>query len=327
MALDYSDSRTTMPRAFEHTTDKILAPAKLNLRLRVVGRRSDGYHLLEMLNTTVDICDRIEIAVTQERGVRLEVEGDTSGELSDAATNLAARAAVAFFDCFGIERGARIALQKIIPMGAGMGGGSSDAAAVLSALFRLAELTSDQAALVELRKLALSLGADVPFFLGGPFSIVQGIGEDVFELDPAVVRNWECLVVKPQFSINTAQLFAHLRRRMPTIPRTEDHELRQFYVRIGGMTEENQRTALLDLVRNDLEEAIVETAPQLGEILECVRRFRGVVASVTGSGSALFVLPRVFPAFDASLAAEINRKVSTLGCKCMPAKLAPPIPL
>ena len=155
---------------------RVLAPAKLNLGLRIVGRRPDGYHELESVFAPIDLADELAIEIEEHSRGPAEVELELAGadpEVPGGASNLAARAAREFLAAAGLRARVRIALAKRIPAAAGLGGGSSDAGAVLRALAGRwpAALRRDA-----LAALALGLGADVPFFLDPRTALVGGIG-------------------------------------------------------------------------------------------------------------------------------------------------------
>lgn len=177
---------------------RILAPAKLNLTLDIVGRRPDGYHLLESVMQTVSWYDELEMDLRPE-GIGLEC----GPELPDTEANLAYRAAKLFLTEAGLTGGARIRLEKRIPMGAGMGGGSADAAGVLAGMNALYRTGWP---LRRLMALGERLGADVPFCLHGGTALVQGIGERIEPL-PAL-PSCVFLIVKPPVFISTRAAFA-----------------------------------------------------------------------------------------------------------------------
>jgi 4-diphosphocytidyl-2-C-methyl-D-erythritol kinase len=155
---------------------KVQCPAKVNLFLEVTGKRADGYHRLATLSAKINLYDVLELE-TAPRGVALEVEG---GEAPPCAgpDNLVCRAAESFIRAFRLDGGARLRLVKRIPMGAGLGGGSSDAAGALLGLARLYGLRLDARRQARLRRIAAGLGADVPFFLQpAPFCLGRGIGD------------------------------------------------------------------------------------------------------------------------------------------------------
>jgi 4-diphosphocytidyl-2-C-methyl-D-erythritol kinase len=180
------------------TTLTVVAPAKVNLFLHVTGRRADGYHELETLMALVDLCD--SLALTLRDDAQVVREGDVDGV--EAANDLALRAARALQGAAGVRTGVAIALDKRIPLGAGLGGGSSDAASVLLALNRLWHLDWPRA---ELSRIAATLGADVPFFVGGGNAIARGIGD---VLEPVTLPAAWLVLVHPQAHVRTADVFA-----------------------------------------------------------------------------------------------------------------------
>ncbi|MBI5716134.1 MAG: 4-(cytidine 5'-diphospho)-2-C-methyl-D-erythritol kinase [Burkholderiales bacterium] len=182
------------------------APAKLNLFLHVVGRRDDGYHLLQSLFVLIDWADRLHFERREDGGLfrhDLRTDADTDAGIVLPADDLCLRAARALQGASGCTLGADIHLDKRLPAGAGMGGGSSDAASTLLALNRLWGLGWPRA---RLAALALELGADVPFFVGGENAFVEGIGE---RLTPVTVPELTYAVIKPPAAIETRSIFTH----------------------------------------------------------------------------------------------------------------------
>jgi len=155
----------------------VAAPAKINLFLELVARRLDGYHEIESVMQLVDLCDRVHLRKSR-RGIRLTVRG---AELPAGRGNLAYKAAALLLAAAGEPGGVEIRLEKRIPVAGGLGGGSSDAAAVLAGLNRLYELGHSREAL---QRLALQLGSDVPFFLGSSLALAGGRGEVLTPLCP-----------------------------------------------------------------------------------------------------------------------------------------------
>lgn len=183
------------------------APAKLNLFLHVVGRRGDGYHLLQSVFALIDWCDSLHF---ERRGDGVLARRDLAAALP--ADDLCLRAARALQARSGTPLGADISLHKRLPWGAGMGGGSSDAASTLLALNRLWGLQWPRAKLLAL---AATLGADVPFFVGGDNAFVEGVGD---KLTPLALPPQCYLVVKPAASIATADIFGHPALKRDTSP-------------------------------------------------------------------------------------------------------------
>ena len=246
------------------------APAKLNLFLHVVGRRDDGYHLLQSVFTLIDRADRIRLRVRDD-GV-IERVGEVPGV--PAEDDLAVRAARLLQEASGTRLGADIEVEKHIPMGAGLGGGSSDAATVLMALDRLWGAGVGAEALAEL---APTLGADVPFFLFGRSAWVEGIGERLSEV--SVPERWY-VVLTPPVAVPTRAIFT-----APELTRnTEPLKMEDFSARPESF-------------HNDLEAVVTQRYPQVAAHLEWLRRHGD--ARMTGSGAC------VFAAFDT--AAEARR--------------------
>jgi len=186
------------------------APAKLNLGLEILDRRANGYHEIQTLFAPIDLWDDLELAVSEKPGIRLRVSG---ARLPEDASNLAVRAARAAGDALGLGFGLDLHLAKRIPVAAGLGGGSSDAAAALRGVEALAGRRLPEG---ERRALALGLGADVPFFLDPRPSLGRGLGEQLEPL-PGVPEMWWVLVVMP-FPVSTADVYREASREL-TLPK------------------------------------------------------------------------------------------------------------
>lgn len=258
------------------------APAKLNLFLHIVGRRADGYHLLQSPFMLIDWADTLHFERRDDgRLLRHDIRTQLDAELP--AVDLCLRAAQALQAASGTRQGADIHIAKQLPAGAGMGGGSSDAASTLLALNRLWGLKWPRARLAEL---ALGLGADVPFFIGGSNAFVQGIGE---ELTPIELPSADYVVVKPAASLPTAHIFGH-----PQLVRDTERVILAGYLD-HVQSERHQGLAELvswkpehgDFGRNDLQgpaQAVCAEVKQAADWL--LQRFGN--SRMTGSGSAVF---------------------------------------
>jgi len=233
------------------------APAKLNLFLHVVGRRQDGYHLLQTAFRFLDYADELSLRVRADGAIRRTSALDGVPEEQD----LSVRAAQALQRATGCREGVDIGIVKRLPMGGGLGGGSSDAATTLIALNRLwrTGLRRDR-----LQQLALTLGADVPVFVFGRNAFAEGIGErlQALRLPPA----WY-LILAPELAVSTAEIFsaAELTRNTNAIT------IAAFSVGQG---------------RNDLEPVVCRRYPQVARHLEWLRRYGD--ARMTGSGACVF---------------------------------------
>ena len=236
----------------------VAAPAKVNLFLHVTGRRGDGYHLLESLFALVDLADTVTLALRDD-GAIVRARDVPGVALRD---DLAIRAAAALREATGARHGATIAVDKRIPMGGGLGGGSSDAASVLLALNRLWSLGLPR---TELAAIGLRLGADVPFFVHGENAIVRGIGEEITPV--SLPRQWLALAL-PAVPVPTAAIFA-----APELTRsTPSAKMNVFSVSYG---------------RNDLEPVAAARHPEVAAALAALGRAAGN-ARMTGSGSTVF---------------------------------------
>ena len=249
------------------------ARAKVNLWLNVVGRRSDGYHLLHSLIAFCDLADTLE-AEPSDR-LTLVVDGPTAGGLAAEPDNLVLRAARMLADRAGVAPHAALRLTKNIPVAAGLGGGSADAAAALGALAGLWRVTVP---VVELFDIAGALGADVPMCLAGRTAIASGIGE---RLEPAPpLPACAVLLVNPGTSLPTLAVFKARRGDFsPECP------VRQAWPDLATLA------AALAERGNDLAEAAVSLRPEIGDVLRSLRKTPGVrYAAMSGSGATCFAL-------------------------------------
>jgi 4-diphosphocytidyl-2-C-methyl-D-erythritol kinase len=229
------------------------APGKLNLFLHVLGRRADGYHELQTVFRLIDRCDRVGIAARADG--KIGFEGPFGEE------NLCVRAARLLQAETGAKKGCDLALEKILPVGGGLGGGSSDAATVLLVLNRLWNLGLNRDALL---RIGVKLGADVPFFIYGRNAIGEGIGErlQALELPPA----WY-LVLTPQVTVSTRETFDN------------------------ALTQHSKRLKIPPFLSgqgaNDLEPVVVARYPDVAASLAWLRKHRPQ-ARMTGSGACVF---------------------------------------
>ena len=247
-----------MQQRMPRDTLVVPAPAKVNLFLHVTGRRDDGYHLIESLFALVDLADTVTLARRDDRAiVRARVVPGVAEH-----TDLAMRAAFALREATGTPFGASIAVEKRIPMGGGLGGGSSDAASVLLGLNRLWGLGLSRA---ELAGIGVTLGADVPFFVHGENAIVRGIGEVIAPV--SLPRQWLALALPAQ-QVPTATIFAAAELTRST----RSAKINVFSVGYG---------------RNDLEPVAAARHPDVAAALAALGRAAGN-ARMSGSGSSVF---------------------------------------
>jgi len=254
------------------------APAKLNLFLHVIGRRADGYHLLQTVFRLIDLADRIDLDVRPDG--KIVRETDMVGVPHDE--DLVVRAARALQAQTGAKYGAQIRVKKNIPAGGGLGGGSSDAATVLIGLNRLWGTGLSRVALMQL---GLTLGADVPVFISGQNAFAQGIGE---QLTPLALPERSYVVVQPAQSVPTVTVFGDpdLTRDTDPVKMTDFSGVKlfdEFCVEIDQKSSFPQ-----DFGSNDLQPVVLKRYPVVRQAVDWLEQ-AGLNARMTGSGACLFV--------------------------------------
>jgi len=247
---------------FLNKTFKFPAPAKINLFLHIVGQRKDGYHNLETLFQFINYSDTISLEVSQAPDIELltpikDVEDDD---------NLIIKAARLLKNRSNSPYGVKISINKILPMGGGLGGGSSNAATILVALNKLwqCELSTD-----ELATLGLTLGADVPIFVHGFAAFAQGVGEELTAMQP--LEHWY-LITKPECSISTAQVFTakDLPRNTPVL---------------SAKTLETQ-DFINEIFHNDCQTLVIKHYPEVAKLLAWLVEY--APSRMTGTGACVF---------------------------------------
>ena len=260
------------------------APAKLNFGLRIVGRRADGYHELESLFVPIDLADevRVELREASEVHVRFRLEGDAEGVPADA-TNLAARAAQTFLEAAQIGAEVGLVLRKHVPAAAGLGGGSSDAGAVLRGLARLLPTALPGTALSQV---ALRLGADVPFFVADPpcAAWVRGVGERLQPLEK--FPDLGILLVHPGVPLATGAVFeAYDDTACALTPPGSGSTMRS----LSGLRDLVERVGA-GLLANDLEPAATRLCPAIARVKNELCACEALGVGMSGSGPTLFAL-------------------------------------
>lgn len=262
--------------------------AKINLALKVIDRREDGYHHLEMVNLPIDLRDVIEIDLLPSACEDSYFTTDNA-DLAALPENLCEKALKAMRNFYKFDRNFQINIHKDIPFRAGLGGGSSNAACIMLAVNHLLKLNAKKEDLV---KIALSVGADVPYFLDAKPALVSGIGEFV---KPIKVKNrYECIIVKPDEGLSTRDVF----EAADSFPRLD--------VDVNGIIkalENGDDESLKKLVANDLFPAANSLCPRVGEIIEELKADGAEIVSMTGSGSTVFALTK-----DQKKCREVTRK-------------------
>lgn len=281
-----------------------LARAKINLSLRVPGRRADGYHEVESLVTFADVGD--VLFASPEDELSLSVTGPFAAQLAGEPENLVLRAAMALRSFTGLPRGARLILEKNLPVASGIGGGSADAAAALRALIRLGDIEIDEANLLHM---AIELGADVPVCLQSRTAMMRGIGERITPVEklPAF---WMVLA-NPSITISTTEIFQKL--NAPSLNAHTHNDVVPDFKNFESLLDWLKRNP------NDLQASAISIAPVIADVLWVLDETTNCrLARMSGSGATCFALfAREEEARSAALklrSAEPNWWIAVSGC-------------
>jgi 4-diphosphocytidyl-2-C-methyl-D-erythritol kinase len=254
----------------------VKAYAKINLFLEIIDKRSDGYHNLETIMQTVDIYDQISFEVIDEDEINLEC---ASLALADKEKNIVYKAAKAIKTEFAIKKGIKIKLEKSIPMGAGLGGGSSDAASTIKTLVKLWDIkTSNE----KLLTIASKLGADVPFFLTGSLALCKGIGDKVTPLKN--LEPFPIILVNPGFEISTATVFSRV-----DLSLTKKGGIHKIASLISD--EKLDKNSVSNILFNRLEDFVFPYHPELLKIKNVLTKL-DCASLMSGSGATVFAITK-----------------------------------
>lgn len=256
-----------------HDFEAFLAPAKINLFLHITGQRDDGYHLLQTVFRLLDYYDTIHLKITTNNTIKRVNQVAGVPEAND----LCVRAAQLLQNHTGCQLGAEILVDKKIPMGGGLGGGSSDAATVLLALNQRWQLNLPRE---ELLKLGLQLGADVPFFIYGSNAWAEGIGE---QLQAITLHNAYYVVLTPNVHVSTAQIFSNKQLTKNTIPK----KIAAFSEIAKLSTENSALGNIHDGFTNQLEKVVCSIYPEVKACLGWLKQYGD--ARMSGSGASVFL--------------------------------------
>ena len=257
--------------------------AKINLSIDVLGKRTDGYHLVEMIMQTIDLFDIIKIFSLEEDKIVIE---SNSNDIPLDSSNIVYKAVDLIKEKFNIKKGAKIYIEKNIPIAAGMAGGSSNAAAILVGLNKIWELNLNQN---ELKDLGLQLGADVPFCIEGGASLAENIGEQLTKID-GLPQDTFILVCKPELFVSTKDIYEAIDSKI--IDKRPDNKL------LIKLLEENNVRQLSREMYNVLEEVTKEKYPVIEEIEKIMMDNNALGSMMSGSG------PTVFGIYDTREEAE-----------------------
>ena len=281
--------------AVTNTEAQAAAPAKINLTLRVLGRRPDGYHELESVVARVSLCDQVIVRKCSAPGIMLTCDRP---DLPVDANNLAYRAARLLLADANVEQGLEIELRKQIPPGAGLGGGSSNAATTLELVNQLCGINYSTE---RLAALGGQLGADIPLFLWPSPSVMRGIGHDVETLSRGLQGG--VVLVLPEIHCSTADVY----RAWKALQESEGAPAGEIEKAMGDPER------LLQLCGNDLEPAAFRVVPALAELGAKLRDVAGQPVRMSGSGSAFFTITP-----DETRAAELAQRLAdATGVRCV----------
>jgi 4-diphosphocytidyl-2-C-methyl-D-erythritol kinase len=252
------------------------APAKINLCLRVLGRRPDGFHDIFSIMQAVDLYDDLSFERMPGGGVTIDCN-DPAVPLGD--DNLIAQAYYLMKDRCSLTDGLRVKLRKRIPIGSGLGGGSSDCATTIKAINKLSTLSLSKGRMMEI---GAQLGSDVPFFLSSGSAIVEGRGEVIRDIE--IIPDFSAVIVVPEVHISTGDIYSRLRLDL-----TNENMRGRFTINQDslGLSE------LTGLIGNDLEELVVSDCPEVRRVRDDLAACGLENVSMSGSGSAVFALAPV----------------------------------
>ncbi|RHW31800.1 4-(cytidine 5'-diphospho)-2-C-methyl-D-erythritol kinase [Neobacillus notoginsengisoli] len=253
----------------------VKAPAKINLSLDVLHKRPDGYHEVEMIMTTIDLADRLELSHSDDGQIRIVSQ---NRYVPDDQRNLAYQAAQLLKDRFQVKEGVTIAIEKTIPVAAGLAGGSSDAAAALRGLNKLWNLGLS---LDELAGLGAEIGSDVSFCVYGGTALATGRGEQIEKL-PAPPTCW-VILAKPFIGVSTADVYRKLE-----LPAANRPDIQRMIEAISS----NDYHAVCRNVGNVLEDVTLKHHPEVAQIKDQMKRFGADAVLMSGSGPTVFGLVR-----------------------------------
>ncbi|NTV48198.1 MAG: 4-(cytidine 5'-diphospho)-2-C-methyl-D-erythritol kinase [Geobacteraceae bacterium] len=265
----------------------LFAPAKINYLLDVIGKRADGYHDLRMIMQRVNLCDKITLTLTNTPGITVICN---SNGVPNGPNNIAWKAAQALLDIAESDNGVNISITKNIPVAAGLGGGSSDAATVLMGLNELLKLgLTDQ----QLMDTGRKLGADVPFFIFKKTALAEGIGERLTHL-PETPKCW-IVLINPGVHISTAWVY----RSLQLTNKGELNNIPKFFKSIED---------IVAILSNDLESVTIQAFQVIARIKERLMDLGAMGSMMSGSGPTVF---GIFKSFDAAEAARLEATKDT----------------
>lgn len=281
----------------------VFAPAKINLFLEILGKRTDGYHELDTLFAKISLGDDIKISVEpcEQINITIKMRGPYGANLKEDKTNLAYKAALAFFEYFKLKAKCEIRVEKNIPLGAGLGGGSSDAASVLLGLCSLYSVELNSKRMKDLNKIGAKLGADVPVFLEkGTFFRAQGIGEKLTLIKSNLISP-TLIIVYPRIISDTATAYKELKLNT-------EKEILTNISNLNTIVEDVRRACPIAmwgrLIYNKLEDGVLSRLDMIKNTKEQLKALGADFVVMSGSGSSVVGFVE-----DKSKALEIAKKI------------------
>ena len=288
-----------MRKQINETADRllVLAPAKINLSLLIAGKRPDGFHEIETVMAKVDLYDEILFQKTEKEGIELVCRGKYA--IPNGKANLVYQACEMLYKKRGIRGKVRVTVTKNIPVGAGLGGGSSDAAAVLIGLNRFAQMGFREK---EIRDLAGRLGSDVPFFLGGPLAFCSGRGEKIKKIEE---KFYFCaLLVLPNVSVSTKRVYGNYMHDCALYKKLKS--------KTNSLLMKKNIDSLSKMCANMLEKSCFGLHSELADLKSRIESLGAEGVCLSGSGGAMYVLTA---GADESDARRYQAMLKSVGCE------------
>lgn len=281
---------------------KLKSPAKLNFRLDVLDKRTDGYHDLRMINSAINLYDEIECTLI-ERGIIVECENDTS--VPNGEDNITYQVAKEILAYSNKNIGVKILIKKNIPSAAGMGGGSSNAASVLMGLNEMLKINLSKE---KLAQIGVRFGADVPFFIYQTAAVATGIGEKIEKIKK--MPKLPMVILSPNIKVPTKWVFeryAALNDNQPVAIKPLDEAIPEQFP---------TKKSVIKFLNNDLEPVTVAKYPVLNELKSVLEKLGALATQMTGSGPAVF---GIFPDVESAQAAyaKLNNKITECRVFCV----------
>jgi 4-diphosphocytidyl-2-C-methyl-D-erythritol kinase len=263
---------------------KLKSPAKINLFLEVAGKRKDGYHDLITVFAKINICDYISIEKISSNGIKVSMKNNSNLRLKKSGDNIIHKTALRFFEEFKIKPNVKIKVEKNIPVGAGLGGGSANSAMVLSGLCHIygIDLKTNRK---KLALIAKSLGADVPFFLSdSSFCVGRGIGDRLYPFK-VKKRGYFILLVYPGIPVSTKIAYSNL--KLPSKKKADLNNAKCLKL-VKGLKTVEDLVKIKDLPMNRFEESVFPKYPAIMKVKEKMMSLGADIAMMSGSGSSVF---------------------------------------